>query len=76
MPLKHLDITHLTPHEVRPQHLPRMLPRRAIGGEDALTKKRFQQFLSTLAQTERLEIRGQDRLHVFGLDGRDESGHL
>ncbi|KAH9838840.1 hypothetical protein Tdes44962_MAKER08159 [Teratosphaeria destructans] len=69
MRLQDPQIPDLGPHEIRPQHLPRMGPRRAIRREDARPQQRGEPRDPPAAQTPLLVVGGLDALEVLGLDG-------
>lgn len=76
MRLERGQISHLTPHEIRPQHLPRVLPRGAIGREDPFPQEWSESVDPPRPQAEVLELRRHDGFEIFWLDGHvDDLAH-
>ena len=65
-------IADLTPDEIRSQHLPAVLPRCSIGGEDASSQERSEITLSSCPQAPVLEFERLDRLQIFWFGGCDK----
>ena len=69
--LEGLEISDLRPVEVRPEHLPRMRPLLAIGGENARTEEGGEGTDAALAKTPFLEVEGLNGFEVVRLNGHD-----
>lgn len=76
MRLERRQIAHLAPHEIRPQHLPRVLPRGAIGREDAFPQEWSESVDPPRPEAEVPELRRHDGFEIFWLDGHvDDLAH-
>lgn len=75
MDLEGNKIGDLAAGEARPQQVPRVLPGRAIGGEDALTQQGRKGRLSAIWQMPTLEVGSQYGFHIVRLNSEENIVH-
>ena len=73
MLLEKVQIPNSLSHKQGPNQLPRIMPLRAISGEDAITKEVFPFFVEELALAIICELSSQDGFHVLWIRGEEDT---
>src|SRR4051794_23699028 len=73
MDIKSIQITNLTPREIRTQQRARSFPFRAVSREDPMAESRIESVFSTDREFEILELRRENGFYVFWSRGMDDA---